>query len=560
MPLERVTAEDVYDRLRDNKARIYPSEKRGAERLMPFAAPTIEAGFQFNKDSAIFATGSCFARNVEKSLHFIGANVVSSPIDIPAPPKATQIFQLYNKYTVHSILNELRWALSGEDVDHSALLVADKDGNYYDLQVASSSEITGTKEEMTAFRKAYNDSFKAAGTADVVIITLGLVECWYDTELEVYLNMAPPKPLTQLYPGRFEFHLLDYNDIYNALVEIEGLLRNGNPNPPEMLVTVSPVGLAATFRTSDVLVANQYSKSVQRAAVEAFVMSHRASYFPSYEFVILTDHKFAWGNKDFRHVRQETVDRIMAEVLRAYVGPSDKQQLLYVRGHATAYFDDGQFEKAIEIIEPHIEEFSEEGDILWLFAQALRQVDRRDESTAFCRKLMHMNTDASRSAGLTAMNTARMSKDNALLDVLKQEHLALFPDDADMVADITPIVAAGPTETPEIIDARNDATRLFDDRDYDGVVALIEPRLTEFETATDLIWLYAQALRQVGRREDSIAQCRLLMNMNVGQSHSAGRTAVNTMRMLKSPEALEALKQEFLAVFPHDSKFIESIK
>ena len=250
MPLEKVTAEAVYERLRDNKARIYPSEKRGAERLMPFAAPTIEAGFQFDKDAAIFATGSCFARNVEKSLHFIGANVVSSPVDIPAPPKATQIFQLYNKYTVHSILNELKWALTSEDVDHSALLVADKDGKYYDLQVASSAEITGTKEEMTAFRAAYNNSFKAAGTADVVIITLGLVECWYDTELDVYLNMAPPKPLTQLYPGRFEFHLLDYNDIYNALVEIDRLLRHNNPTPPKMLFTVSPVGLAATSGTS----------------------------------------------------------------------------------------------------------------------------------------------------------------------------------------------------------------------------------------------------------------------------------------------------------------------
>ena len=89
MPLEKVSAEDVYARLRDNIARIYPSEKRGAERLFPFAQPEMEARFQFTKESSIFATGSCFARNVEKSLHFIGANVVSSPTDIPAPPKAT---------------------------------------------------------------------------------------------------------------------------------------------------------------------------------------------------------------------------------------------------------------------------------------------------------------------------------------------------------------------------------------------------------------------------------------------------------------------------------------
>lgn len=431
MPLERVSAEDVYARLRDNKARIYPSEKRGAGRLFPFAQPKMQAGFQFTKDSSIFATGYCFARNVEKSLHFIGANVVSSPTDIPAPPKATQIFQLYNKYTVHSILNELRWALGGKDVDHSALLVADINGIYYDLQVASSAEITGTKEEMTAFRTAYNNSFKAAGTADVVIITLGLVECWYDSELEVYLNMARPKPLTQLYPGRFEFHLLDYNDIYAALVEIEGLLRHNNPTPPKMLFTVSPVGLAATFRTSDVLVANSYSKSVQRAAVEAFVMNHDVSYFQSYEYGVITDRKFAWGNKDFRHVRQETVDRIMANVLLAYVGPSHEQELLHIRGHSTAYFDNQKHVNVIDLIEPRLDVFGEEGALLWLYAQSLRSVGRREESIAVCRKLMGMDAQAARSAGRTAVNTANMLKDADLFEATKAEYAKNFPEDAE---------------------------------------------------------------------------------------------------------------------------------
>lgn len=433
MPLEKVPATDLYARLRHNKSRIYPSAKRGAERLIPFARPTVRAGFSFDTDSEIFATGSCFARNVEKSLHFIGANVVSSPTDIPAPPKATQIFQLYNKYTVHSILNEFRWALGGKDVDHSALLVADKDGKYYDLQVAASAEITGTKEEMTAFRQAYNQSFARAKTAEVVIITLGLVECWYDTELEVYLNMAPPKPLTELYPGRFEFHLLDYNDILNALTEIHGLLCDNNPTPPKILVTVSPVGLAATFREDDVLVTNCYSKSVQRAAVEAYVMTHDASYFPSYEYITLTDSKFAWGNKDFRHVRQEAVDRIMADVLLAYVGPSRGQELLYIRGHATARFDNGEHEMVIDLIEPRLDDFGDEADLLWLYARSLRSVARREDSVAICRKLMHFENGATRSAGRTAINTLRMMDDQDQAAEVIAEYLALFPDDQDFI-------------------------------------------------------------------------------------------------------------------------------
>ena len=266
MPLEKADAADVYARMGKNKNRSYPSGNRGAERLQPYAQPAVTAGFAFSADSTIFATGSCFARNVEKSLRFINANVVSSPAEALSGHDGPSASQLFNKYTVHSILNEFRWALGGKDVDHSASLVADKDGNYYDLQVTAAKDVTGTKEEMTAFRTAYNNSFVAAGQAEVVIMTLGLIECWYDTETQLYLNAAPPKPLTVLYPGRFEFHLLDYNDVYNALTEIHGLLTDGKETPPKLLVTVSPVGLMATFREQDVLVANTYSKSVQRAS------------------------------------------------------------------------------------------------------------------------------------------------------------------------------------------------------------------------------------------------------------------------------------------------------
>lgn len=434
MPLEKTSAEDVFIRLSTNKHRIYPSEKRGRERLFPYAQPAVRAGFSFTRESKIFATGSCFARNVEKSLHFIKANVVSSPLDIPAPPQAEQVFQLYNKYTVHSILNEFRWALSGESVDHSTGLVADKHGRYYDLQVASSPDITGTKEEMTAFRTAYNASFGRARDADVVIITLGLVECWFDSEIGVYLNMAPSKNLTEQYPGRFEFHLLDYNDIHDALVEIEGLLRRDNAKPPHILVTVSPVGLASTFREEDVLVANCYSKSVQRAAVEAFTMRNSATYFPSYEYVTLTDRKFAWGNKDFRHVRQETVDRIMADVLLSYVGPSPEQELLYIRGHAQGRFDNDEHDAVIALIEPKLDQFGDEGDLLWLYARSLRSVGRQQDCLDVCRKLMLMDTGPARSAGRTAINTARMIGAMDQYQEFKDAYREAFPDDSDFLA------------------------------------------------------------------------------------------------------------------------------
>jgi hypothetical protein len=85
------------------------------------------------------------------------------------------------------------------------------------------------------------------------------------------------------------------------------------------LTTVSPVPLRRTFRDNDVLLANTYSKSVQRAAVEAFVGLHPdVDYFPSYEFVMLADPKTTWTREDYRHLAQPVVERIMSRVMAKY--------------------------------------------------------------------------------------------------------------------------------------------------------------------------------------------------------------------------------------------------
>jgi len=157
--------------------------------------------------------------------------------------------------------------------------------------------------------------------ADVFIMTLGLIECWFDTQSRLYLNGAPPLSACRRYPGRFEFRVLDYDEVLNYLEEIWTLVKeNGKPGI-KMLLTVSPVALLSTFRDQDVLVANAYSKAVQRAAAERFATLHDdVDYFPSFETVALTDPKIAWKPKDYRHVTPHLVRRIMAQVMKSYIG------------------------------------------------------------------------------------------------------------------------------------------------------------------------------------------------------------------------------------------------
>ncbi len=73
-----------------------------------------------------------------------------------------------------------------------------------------------------------------------------------------------------------------------------------------------------TFTGGEVLVANTYSKAVQRAAVEAFVRSHNnVDYFPSYESVILSDRRRAW-REDQAHASDEIVRLNVLRMVEAY--------------------------------------------------------------------------------------------------------------------------------------------------------------------------------------------------------------------------------------------------
>jgi tetratricopeptide (TPR) repeat protein len=172
-------------------------------------------------------------------------------------------------------------------------------------------------------RTAISRYMARAKEARVFVMTLGLAEAWYDTQSGLYLNAVPPTVAREAYPDRFEFHLLDYGQILENLELIHGLLtRHGRPDF-RMLLTVSPVAMNTTFTGGDVLVANSYSKAVQRAAAEAFVRSHdNVDYFPSFESVMLSDRRRAW-REDQAHASDEIVRLNVLRMIEAYADPEE---------------------------------------------------------------------------------------------------------------------------------------------------------------------------------------------------------------------------------------------
>jgi tetratricopeptide (TPR) repeat protein len=382
--IERISASEAMSRARSNGLRRYPSPERDGTRLYPLASPDVRPSFEIGPDDTIFAIGSCFARNVEKSLEAAGKRVLSRVFELGEIGESLgDAANFFNKYSIHSVTNEIRWAVERETFPGEALIYPLGKGRYCDSQLGM-AKLEFPMEEILAFRHRYLDAMAQVLDADVVIVTLGYVETWYDRELDLFLNVSPPAPLIKAFPDRFEFRVLSYQQIMDGLEELYQLLLKHRKKPLKMLVTVSPVPLLSTFRDMDVLVANAYSKSVQRAALDEFTRDKAGvDYFPSYEFVTLSNPKIAWSRGDYRHVSPDVVNRIMAAVLEAYVQGGNTEGAATREGLISSVKQLHQLDEQEAILallgdHPHLVE--EDGQLLMSKAAALRRLGRLDEA------------------------------------------------------------------------------------------------------------------------------------------------------------------------------------
>jgi hypothetical protein len=261
----------------------------------------------------IFCIGSCFAKNIEARLIESGFRVVSHPRF--RSPALTQFTALPNIFNVCSILNEVRWGLDDDSSPPEQAFVQDDQGYLYDPH--STVDAFRTPADVARTRRiGTTENMRQLKDCRVVVMTLGLAEVWFDRQAGQYLNCSLPRFLLLREPERYALCVLDHADCLGALEQIHQLLtRHGRPDV-EMLISVSPVPLVATFTDEDVLTANGYSKAVQLAAVRDFASRHaNVHYVPSYESVINSTRKLAWRG-DLRHVQEAMVAQVIAGFLK----------------------------------------------------------------------------------------------------------------------------------------------------------------------------------------------------------------------------------------------------
>ena len=318
MPLMSLPASVAYENLKQNNQSKWPDGRRDTRRLTGVVTVAFEPTFIIEPGEAIFTVGSCFARNIERRFATLGFKVPALEVSLPEDERASDVVNdILNKYPPHSILNEFRWALDPAFPFDEASYLEMRNGRWHDPHLAG-NVAPASLERVRERRDMVENIYRQAAQCRVVVVTLGLVEAWRDNVTGLYLNEAPPKAVVQAEPDRFTLEILSVAEVMEALEALHALLcRFGHPEF-RLLITVSPVPFKATFTGRDALLANTYSKSTLRVAVEMFALGHaNVDYFPSYEIVTLTNRSSAFI-QDNRHVTSSVVDEIVDRVVEAY--------------------------------------------------------------------------------------------------------------------------------------------------------------------------------------------------------------------------------------------------
>ena len=347
MPLYTSGALEAINLRKANEHSFWGS-RDATNRIEPIASPHFDFPVSLEPGEKIFTIGSCFARNVESKLAAAGyclpmRDLMNDRSFAGVHPRAL------NNFSTPSIWNELAWATGEVQFDADQAIVEYASGKWLDLHVTH-NVLPAPRETVLRRRAAITSAYGSFAECKLIVMTLGLVEVWYDRLTDTYLNSIPPPPLIRRCPDRFELHVLNYGETLDYCDRAIRLLRKHGRSDAAILMSVSPVALGVTHRPQDVMVANCYSKSVLRAVTEEVVARHdNVHYFPSYESVLQSDRQVAWMN-DFVHVTETLVTHNVDRLVGYFEGSrTDGDNLDVVRANISAGGASAAYLHAVEV-------------------------------------------------------------------------------------------------------------------------------------------------------------------------------------------------------------------
>lgn len=292
--------------------------------------PVTATKFKIGQEDKVATIGSCFAQHISR---FLVSNGFNFYVAEQAPPAASEeiaasygVFSARygNVYTVRQALQLTQEAFGDRDPHIDAW---ERAGRYFDpLRPSVHPGGYLTEQEVWADRARHLEAFRQIIVeSDVLIFTLGLTEAWVATASGTVLPTAPGVVAGSYDPDFFAFKNFSVVDVIDDLKAWCLMVRSVNPSV-NVLLTVSPVALAATAEDRHVLTSTTYSKAALRAAAGDLSREFDyVDYFPSYEVITSPSAAGRFYADDLRQVTDDGVQHVMGIFRRHYLSEGSAQ-------------------------------------------------------------------------------------------------------------------------------------------------------------------------------------------------------------------------------------------
>ena len=179
MPIRRLSAADAFATMKANPDHYWPRRDDPANRFAHYSDPSFQPRFLLEPGQRIFTIGSCFARNIEYALADRGFDIPTMAFKVEKSEWAGDPGATLNNYVPPAIAPQIRWAFGMDRFDIERHGVEVMRGRYVDLQLPAGFRPLPA-DAVIARREKINEIYRALASSHVVLVTLGLIEAWFD--------------------------------------------------------------------------------------------------------------------------------------------------------------------------------------------------------------------------------------------------------------------------------------------------------------------------------------------------------------------------------------------
>jgi GSCFA family len=287
--------------------------------------PVVSVKFTIGLDDKVATAGSCFARNIGPALKRSGYRYFvpeDCPSMFPDSVKnrfsfgvfscrygnvntARQLVQLFDRAWNKWVPEEPAWRSGDRIVDPFRPYI----------QPHGFRSLHQLNVDRTQHFRAVRAMFEQCS---VFVYTLGLTEAWVSRIDGAVFPVCPGCGAGIFDKSKYEFRNFSYAEVLEDMHRFVGRIRSVN-SAARILLTVSPVALAATAEARHVVVSTLYSKAVLRAVAGDLEKSYPfLDYFPAYEIIAGPQAGGRFHDRDRWGVTDDGVAAVMRVMMKHY--------------------------------------------------------------------------------------------------------------------------------------------------------------------------------------------------------------------------------------------------